>query len=448
MKPYTLKVKHLLVLAALILTPRATNLSAAEAVLSSKDILSSDVVIKPRADKACRVNLEIKKRVKNAVKDYNMCSSLTEDQSDKLQNAIDDMALHGGGKLILPKGNYCFSNVYMNTGVHLFIEKGACLKPFIKKSGKNIIMLNFSPKKESENFISNCSVQGLDGRYTVDYSDVKDYKQSVRFICCRLVKNFQISDVDIIDNFTTHCGIIFVPAKTIGADKWEVSRPTDGLIKNCSINHASMGYGLCQLHGAQSLKFINLFADGGITLRLESGAGGIYAGVFGITAKNITNQNGLSAIMMNPHATQNGTVVIDSVWTKSSSFAVLIRQGFIDRKHKNDPSARIGSYANDCKISHIHAIYGINAQIDRKDIWVLDPSLYKELKGYSVFSDKTIIGPSLATVLDDTNNNYKVTCTDITSEGFTYYSNRVLFSKELNKRKKQTWQILKQLNIK
>ena len=60
---------------------------------------------------------------------------------------------------------------------------------------------------------------------------------------------------------------------------------------------------------------------------MESGVGGIYAGVFDIQAKNVRNENGRTAVMMNPHTTHNGTVKIDSVWSKSSSACLLIHKG-------------------------------------------------------------------------------------------------------------------------
>lgn len=81
-----------------------------------------------------------------------------------------------------------------------------------------------------------------------------------RFIICRLVKNFLIADAVIKDNYTKFCGLTLVPTTTKGGDKWEVSLPTNGEIRNCSILNANSGYGLCQLHGAQSIYFRNIYA--------------------------------------------------------------------------------------------------------------------------------------------------------------------------------------------
>ena len=80
-----------------------------------------------------------------------------------------------------------------------------------------------------------------------------------RFIICRLVKNFLIADAVIKDNYTKFCGLTLVPTTTKGGDKWEVSLPTNGEIRNCRILNANSGYGLCQLHGAQSIYFRNIY---------------------------------------------------------------------------------------------------------------------------------------------------------------------------------------------
>ena len=79
------------------------------------------------------------------------------------------------------------------------------------------------------------------------------------------MKNFLIADAVIKDNYTKFCGLTLVPTTTKGGDKWEVSLPTNGEIRNCSILNANSGYGLCQLHGAQSIYFRNIYANPTVT---------------------------------------------------------------------------------------------------------------------------------------------------------------------------------------
>lgn len=105
-------------------------------------------------------------------------------------------------------------------------------------------MLYFTSKNDSENsFIHDCSISGLNGeQYTVDYSHFTpdpgdDFPPTmpVRFALCRMVKNFKIADAHILDHYTKYCGIIFVGADAEDVHSWHISRPTNGLINNCTI---------------------------------------------------------------------------------------------------------------------------------------------------------------------------------------------------------------------
>ena len=386
--------------------------------------------------------------VKHIVNDYNAVPNSSTDQSDIFQHAIDEISSMGGGKLYIPEGTFCLANVYMKSNVHIFVDSKAVLKLAWNYMKKSACMFVFSTEDENGSYIENCSIRGVNGCYTVDYSFLKPGdKSGARFIINRLVKNFLIADASIKDNYTKFCGIIFVPASKTGADKWDVSRPTDGEIRNCRIMKADSGYGLCQLHGAQSLYFRKLYAEGGVTLRLESGAGGKYAGVFDIQAKNIQNENGRAAVMMNPHTTHNGTVKIDSIWSKSSSFCLLLHKGFIDRKHKNDPNATIGSYADDSEINNIHAIFGTNAQVDDKEVYVLEPNaeMYKLFRNNSHGNNKSFDGPSLAAVFSTVGNSWKVRLTNITSEGFEGKAKSIVTLKDVKERERKKWSIVKAL---
>lgn len=402
------------------------------------------LVCMPAANAAYRETMDPKGLTKNLTTDFKMVDDNGKsDQSEKLQEAIDKVAKKGGGRLILRKGTYSFSGINLKSNVHLLIEKDTVLKPYWPKGTKTIMFSLDS--EEPEKYIENVSIRGLGGRYTVDYSDRgKKSGEGIRFAVCRLVKNFLIADANIQDSHTTYCGIILVPAKGKRADQWKISRATDGTIRDCSIFNADSGYGLAQLHGARNILFENLYALGGVTLRLESGAGGEYAGVFDITGRNIAGENCRSAVMFSPHATHNGTVHVDGVTAKSCGYAVRIGSGFIDRKHKDDPDAQIGTYASDSTIKNIHAVFGMNAQIDKKEIYQLEPEYYDDIRK-SEDNEKSVVGPSIAAVYDGTKGAYKVTVENVTSEGFKYHQNTVVTEADFSAREKNKWNIVKSI---
>ena len=59
---------------------------------------------------------------------------------------------------------------------------------------------------------------------------------------------------------------------------WEVSRATNGTIRNCRIFNANPGYGLVQCHGAQSLHFEDIYAKGGVALIIFGSHQALYPG--------------------------------------------------------------------------------------------------------------------------------------------------------------------------
>ncbi|MFR9581466.1 MAG: hypothetical protein SNH01_07560 [Rikenellaceae bacterium] len=393
---------------------------------------------------------------RDAVKDYKVVSGTNKDQTSRLQAALNDLEKKGGGNLIIPKGEYRFAELYMRSNVHILVSSKATLKPYYTATTKNIIMVHFTPAKEEipNKFVENCSISCLDQgkQYTVNYSEIASDKSGgldkVRFVVNRLVRNFMVADASIIDNYTKFCGIIFVGASTQDvADKWTITRPTRGVIRNCSITDASHGYGLCQLHAADDLFFENLRAKGGVTLRLE-GHAGQNVGTKNIYGHNLYNEYGKAAVMFQPHVTHHGVVTVDGVETKSSSFGVLIRAGFIDKLARKDPNAEIGKFDPGCRINNIHSIYGCEAQTESKDAWIFEPSELKYIKRVTKPSGAVQVeGASCAPVFDDTRGGYDVECTNITSEGFpsSLPKSGIVKTEDLSRSQKDTWSISKQI---
>lgn len=200
-------------------------------------------------------------RTRNLQVDFGLVDDQAKsNQSDVLQKAINDLSAKGGGRLIVPKGTYRFARVYLKSNVHLLIEKDTVIKPYWPKGEKTVVFLLDveapSNKKEAKtrerDYIENVSIRGLGGRFVVDYSDRERREgEGIRAVLCRMVKNFLISDLDVKDNFTVYCGVTMSPtrSKTESVKDWEVSRATDGTMRNCRIFNASPGYGLVQLHG-------------------------------------------------------------------------------------------------------------------------------------------------------------------------------------------------------
>ncbi|WP_442509217.1 hypothetical protein SH528x_000773 [Novipirellula sp. SH528] len=371
---------------------------------------------------------------KNLKTDYGLVDDdAKNNQSETFRKAIADLAAKGGGRLIVPTGTYRLANVRLMSNIHLLIEKGTVIKPFWPKGDKTVVFSLDAeqPKKiakgQKEAYIENVSIRGLGGRWTVDYSDRFPNKgEGVRGVIAKMVKNFLISDMDVKDNCTVYCGITLSPTNTKIKDvtNWEVSRATDGTIRNCRIFNGSPGYGMVQLHGAQNVHFEDLYADGGVTLRLETGAVGLHTAVYNITGKNIVCENGRCAVMMGPHSAVNGKVNIENVTAKGCSYAVQIGLGGVKESQlKLDPNAKPGSFAKGSSIKNIHAVFGMNAQVKKHSMQMIPEEYLKDLRLW--YDGKFFSGPSIAPVQNETEGRYEVIIENVTSEGFEHHKNIV-----------------------
>ncbi len=363
---------------------------------------------------------------KNLKSDYGLVdNNAASNQSALLQKAIDEISKNGGGRLIMPQGVYAFAGIDMKSNVHLLIARDTVIKPWWPKGTKVVVFLLDGSRTNPKGFIENVSIRGLDGPFIVDYSERGYHNgEGSRVVNCKSVRNFLLSDIFVKDSFTTYCAVIFTPSNDQGATKREVYRPTDGLVKNLTSTDSSPGYGLVQMHAAARIHFENLKAyGGGVTLRLEVGAGGENGGIFDITAKNIYCENGTTAVLMGPHTARNGMVTIDGVTAKSCAWAVTMGSGFIDRKHTNDPNAKPGRFADGSTVKNIHAIFGPNAVIALKGFANVPKAYYGELRidtNIPKGSEKWIRGPSVGVVRDGTEGSWRPVIENVTQEGFAY----------------------------
>ncbi|MFI3318492.1 MAG: glycosyl hydrolase family 28-related protein [Rikenellaceae bacterium] len=397
--------------------------------------------------------IDYKGLTKCAVKDYGVKSDGSA-QSEAMQRALDDISAQGGGILKLPAGEYSFNGLFLRSNVHLVISGGATLHLTRPKSADGnskkgrsigaIFTLAASSDRNSAEYIENCSIRGERGeQYTIDYSEYNN-GYSTRFVIANMVKNFMIADAKILDNYTTHCGIIFVSSYAEGADKWEIYRPTDGEIRNCAIYHADLGYGLCQLHGAERLYFEDIFSNGGMTLRMETGAGGTYGGIFDIQARNVSSHQSKASVMMSPHVYDNGTVRIDGVRAESSFAAVLIYRGCILNGRTYEPDARFGTFDAKSEIINIHAVYGEDAQVSTREIFVCEPreGIYDKFRENTFGCKRAfVVGPSGAVVFNNAEGDYSVSCRNISGEGFGEYNDKVIYVEDIMDRYKARWAI-------
>lgn len=370
----------------------------------------------------------------NLKKDYKLVDDNGEkDQSEKLRKAIDEMASQGGGRLIIPKGTYSFKSIRLKSNIHLLIEAGTVIKPKWELKEKLLVFnIDGEQKGRDESYIENVSIRGIAGRWTVDYSGYfpKNGRRGARAVVCKMVKNFLIADMDVQDNCSVYCGMTLSPSSSKkDISKWQVSRATDGTIRNCRIFNASPGYGLVQMHGAQNVYVEDMYANGGVTVRLETGATGPNTAVFNVTGKNIVSENGRCAVMLGPHSAMNGKVQFENLTSIGSTYAAQISGGGVkEGALKHDPHAKPGIFAAGSSIKNVHAIFGTNAQIKKHSLPIVPEKYMKEIKLW--YDNKFFSGPSIAPVYYDTEGRYEVIVENVTCEGFKYNKKQKIVSQK------------------
>ena len=384
---------------------------------------------------------------------YGLESNATKDQSSAFQSAIDDLSSKGGGGLLISKGTYCLNNVYMKSDVHIMVEKDVVFKPVL--SGNKSIMFIFSTVDETvDGYISNVSISGVGGeRFTVDFTGFhpdNDYScessstaPSLRFIRCCMVKNFLISDFNVLDNYTKHSAIELNCAN-VDVEGWELSRPTDGLVENCYIDKADWGYGLVQAHAAHNVLFRDISGVGGVTLRFETGYGK-NIGLFDVYGYNVSVSDGRSAVLLSPHVSHNGKVLVEKVTGINTALTVSIEEGFDDERDPSKEGIK-GSFSDESVIYDIYAEYGEKSQIRIPDIYLYEPEYYplfkKEVIGESA---RQYTGPSIAPAFDGSNKTYSVKIENIKSKGFKYHSDKILYEEDIERERSDSWKIYRTL---
>ena len=303
------------------------------------------------------------KVTKNLVKDFGVDNDFETDDSDKFQRAVNAISKKGGGKLIVPKGNYTLSDIMMRSNVHIEFDPEVVIRPSYRENQKNYSIFSFGRKK---GLVENVSLTSSDPekKYTVNLTETNNINVAV--FALRNIENFLISNVLVKDIQTRFSSF------TLGVVPQEdgVFYPRNGVIKNSLTTNADYGYGLIQSQAAKNVFFKNLGGQGGVTLRLETGETKMnnlqIGGNHDILAKNIECHDGNAALMISPHAMKCGIVTIDGVTSVNCGFAVRIGGGYVAKKYKQDIGLEPGFYDPKSSIKNVTATFGTSAQVKPK----------------------------------------------------------------------------------
>ena len=346
--------------------------------------------------------------------DYGANGLGDQDDSGRFQSAIDFVSSQGGGVVTVPQGSYQIINVNLKSNVHIEIDANAVLGPLVPPPNRNIALFKLGNGILAENV----SIRGIGGSFNVEIPPV-----AARTMVFSLmnVRNFYIANVDVQDSLSVFSSFSMHPRLRSATD---TGIPTRGTIENARTFGAHFGYGLIQVQAADSVNFRNLYGEGGVTLRLESGWTRLNdwqpdgVGIFNIVGDNIVSEDGNATVMLSPHAMFNGEVHIDNIVSLGSGFAARLGGGFVSRRYTN-PDLVPGQF-EPSSLTNIRAVYGTNAQIRRDHIRFVPDELAGLVQDLADSEDggESVRGPSAAPVLFQP--NYDVSLVNLSMEGFEF----------------------------
>ncbi len=366
-----------------------------------------------RADGFYQEPARARERVMDLKADFGASGRGAEDDSARLQQAIDSIARSGGGVVRIPAGEYAFAQVSLKSNVHLEIDPTAVIRPYLEGAKKSVAI--FAMGRDGT-LVENTSIEGVGGRFTVNLSP---HAPGIVVVSFGHVRNFKVANVTIHDCLTKFASFQFGPS---GGTVAQPVRPRSGTIENASVTGADYGYGLVQVQSAESVLFQNLDGQGGVTLRLETGEKKMndsqIGGVDRIVGKNISCTEGNAAVMISPHSMQNGVVEIDGVKSTGCGFGVRIDGGFISKKYTAG-GLKKGAFARGSTVKNVDATFGMKAQLKPKHYKYMPAGLVKFIHAEPIGPDgASFTGPAIAAVLNDA--EYEVAVANVSAHGYEF----------------------------
>ncbi|MGY5352628.1 T9SS type A sorting domain-containing protein [Wenyingzhuangia sp. IMCC45533] len=275
-----------------------------------------------------------------------------------------------GGKIEI-SGNISLKDIKLKSNVHVNVLKGSVIK--LETGGRTVFELN---KQNGVPTITNVKIGCSDctdnfadnkdssKRFTIDLSDVAPH-ENARAVMIANVTNYSVSHFIIKDNYTRLTNIATLPVinvprgtepryrKTITVE----GVPTQGDLKYVHVVNAHSGYGLVQTQVGQNLNFHHLSSEGGITLRLESGANvsdvpatqSPILNLENIEGYEIECERGLCAVLTQPHNRTQGVMTIENIESTGCAANVILAPGFKDRSLAGLPDEEYGCETCDFK---------------------------------------------------------------------------------------------------
>lgn len=269
--------------------------------------------------------------------------------TDVFQQAIDDVAAGGGGRVIVPRGTYELGPVDLRSDVHVVFDGQSILRANVTgfQPTANINLFAFGDGNGSSPGVSNVSMRSL-GSPTRFIFDRFNHDRLRAFLVGD-AQNFFISNFVIVDSRTRFSAVSFA---WVGDTAGGTARlPIDGTVQHIRNNNAHYGFGAVQAQGGRNVEFRDIETVGGVAVRVETGfpvlnralgaEGRRENSIDNLVTEDISCFHGQAALFLSPHTLTQGSVVARSVRGIGSELTVLIEDGSTHR-HSDQTIADLG----------------------------------------------------------------------------------------------------------
>lgn len=118
--------------------------------------------------------------VKNLQKDYVVSGKGDSSDSDRLQQAIDELAGNGDGTLFMPEGTYLLHGIQSKSNIHLVFDAKAVIKGDLSR--KKARRYTFFALGGGGDRVSNMSIRSKGGRARVEFPVIPESDKAISVI--------------------------------------------------------------------------------------------------------------------------------------------------------------------------------------------------------------------------------------------------------------------------
>jgi hypothetical protein len=295
-----------------------------------------------------------------------------------LNAIIDSLSAEGGGVIYINrvkgKESIYLRDVNLKSGIQLKVSPDVTFQPWYGADPPHNVFMIHAGRTGN---VRDIAVTNLDEASTDTSSFFKvifprNKCRRVKFIDFTAANNFKVAGIRFYDTYTVFCNLEcnLSPSQS----RKEGDLPAKGVVKNIFSTGNHGGYGIVQIRAGKKILFRNLDCEGGVALRIETGIPMRIkekdATVDHIVGRNIKSKNGRSALMLSPHRIEQGRVDVSGITTLNSLYAVVLENGFYDRKGDVE---NLGTYSSDSYIGGFKKVVGgYGAQVPKK-YWPLYP---------------------------------------------------------------------------